>query len=252
MNKIVDLANNTFRETIRDRVLNAALVFAVAMIGASALLGTLSIGQDVKIMRDLGLAAIEVFGAAIAVFVGTSLLHRELDKRTIFVVLAKPVSRQEFLLGKFLGLSATLSCLLAAMTAAFGLLLWVSNGWDAGLLWQIGLVWLQLLLLVALSLMFSTFSSPVLAMIFTFSLYLAGHNLESFKTLGERAQPLLKALTQALYYGLPNLGHLDVKNQVVYGAPFSLAQWAVACAYGGVYIALALSVAMAVFSRREL
>lgn len=252
MRKILDLANNTFRETIRDRVLNVALVFAVAMIGASVLLGTLSIGQDIKIIRDLGLAAIEVFGAAIAIFIGTSMLHRELDKRTILVVLAKPVTRHEFLFGKFLGLSGTLTCLLAAMGAAFAGLLLVSRGWDPALLWQLALVWLQLLLLIALALLFSTFASPVMAMIFTFSLYLAGHNLDSFKTLGEKAQPLARALTQALYYGLPNLSHLDIKNQVIYGAPFSLPQWLAACAYGGVYAALALAVAMAIFSRREL
>ncbi|MBM3268371.1 MAG: ABC transporter permease subunit [Candidatus Sericytochromatia bacterium] len=252
MQKIVDLANNTFRETIRDRVLNAALVFAVAMIGASVLLGTLSIGQDIKIMRDLGLAAIEVFGAAIAIFVGTSMLFREIDKRTVIVVLAKPVTRHEFLLGKFLGLSATLTCLLVAMAAAYAALLLYSGGWDNALLWQVALVWMQLLVLVGLSLMFSAFTSPVLAMLFTFGLYLAGHNLDSFKVLGEKASPLVKALTEALYYGLPNFSHLDIKNQVVYGAPFSLPQFGVAVTYGAVYAALALAVAMVVFSRREL
>ncbi|MBU6429094.1 MAG: ABC transporter permease subunit, partial [Cyanobacteria bacterium REEB65] len=109
MSKILNLAANTFREAIRDRVLNAALVFAVALIGAGVLLGTLSIGQDQKIVKDLGLAAMEIFGVAIAVFMGTSLLHREADKRTIFIVLAKPVRRVEFMLGKFLGLGATLT-----------------------------------------------------------------------------------------------------------------------------------------------
>jgi ABC-type transport system involved in multi-copper enzyme maturation permease subunit len=251
MQKIYDLARNTFRETIRDRVLNAALLFAVAMIGASVLLGQLSIGQDIKVVRDLGLGAIEFFGVVIAIFVGTSMLFREIDKRTIFVVISKPVTRYEFLFGKFLGLSATLTVLLAAMAIAYSLLLLFFGGWEVGLLWQVALTWLQLLVLVAASLLFSTFASPVLAMLFTFSLYVIGHNLEGLKLVAERAQPAIKAIATALYYALPNLSHLDFKNQIVYGDPFSVGHWALAFAYGGLYTALALACAMAVFSRRE-
>lgn len=252
MNKIIDLAQNTFRETIRDRVLNVALVFAVALIGASVLLGQLSIGQDQKIVRDLGLGAIEVFAVAIAIFIGTSLLHRELDKRTIFVVLAKPVSRHEFLFGKFLGLSGTMTALLGAMTVAYLVLLLVMKAFSAALLWQVALVWIQVLLIVGLAVMFSTFASPVMAMVFTFGMYLIGHNLEGLKLLSEKASPVMKAVADGLYYVLPNLGHLDIKNQVVYGAPFSAGQWVAAMLYGGVYMAVALSLAMAVFSRREM
>lgn len=251
MGKILDLAGNTFRETIRDRVLNVALVFALVMIAAGVALGTLSIGQDLKIVKDLGLAAIEFFGVAIAVFVGTSMLYREIDKRTIFIVLAKPVRRHEFMLGKFLGLSMTLTCLLAAMTAAFCALLVVLHAFDPALLWQVALVWLQVLLLVALALLFSTFASPVMAMIDCFALYVAGHNLAGLEVLARQASPALKAAITALYYVLPNLGHLDIKNQVVYGAPFSLAQWAVAAAYGLAYAGFALAVAVALFSRKE-
>lgn len=252
MNKILDLSQNTFRETIRDRVLGVALVFAVALIGASVLLGQLSIGQDQKIVRDLGLAAIEVFAVAIALFIGTSLLHRELDKRTIFVVLAKPVTRQEFLFGKFLGLTGTMTALLGAMAIAYALLLLAMKAFDAALLWQVALVWVQILLIVAIALMFSTFASPVMAMVFTLGIYLIGHNLEGLKLLSQQASPAMKALAEGLYYLLPNLSHLDIKNQVVYGAPFSLGQWFTALAYGLAYAAVALSLAMAVFSRREL
>lgn len=252
MNKIVDLAQNTFRETIRDRVLNVALVFAVALIGASVLLGQLSIGQDQKIVRDLGLAAIEVFAAAIAIFIGTSLLHRELDKRTIFVVLAKPVTRWQFLIGKFVGLAATMTTLLGAMTLAYVVLLLVMKAFSLALLWQVALVWVQVLLIVALAVMFSTFASPVMAMVFTFGLYLIGHNLEGLKLLSEKASPAMKALADGLYFVLPNLGHLDIKNQVVYGAAFSPGQWITAFLYGSLYMAVALCVAMAVFSRREM
>jgi len=111
------IARNTFLETIRDRILNAIVLFAVVLIGASILLGQLSAGQDIKIIKDLGLAAINFFGVVIAIFVGTSLVHKELDKRTVFVVLTKPVPRPAFLLGKLLGLSTTLTVLTAAMGA---------------------------------------------------------------------------------------------------------------------------------------
>ncbi|MFP5502700.1 MAG: ABC transporter permease, partial [Candidatus Sericytochromatia bacterium] len=119
MIQILAIAKNTFRETIRDRILNTILVFAVLLIGASILLGQLSAGQDVKIIKDLGLASLGFFGTIIAVFVGTSLVHKELDKRTVFVVLTKPVSRSAFLVGKLLGLVATLTVLVVAMGASY-------------------------------------------------------------------------------------------------------------------------------------
>ncbi|MBI6546491.1 MAG: ABC transporter permease subunit [Cyanobacteria bacterium NC_groundwater_1444_Ag_S-0.65um_54_12] len=251
MRKIWDLAENTFRETIRDRVLNVSLLFALAMLGASVLLGTLSIGQDQKIVRDLGLAAIEFFGVAIAIFIGTSLLYRELDQRTVFIVLAKPVARHSFLLGKFCGLVATLTVLLALMTLAYVVLLLALRAFELPLLWAVALLWVELLLLVGLSLMFSTFASPVLALVYTFSLYLTGNNLDGLKALARNARPLVKVLAEGAYYLLPNLGHLNIKNQVVYGAPFSLGQWGLALAYGGCYTAFVLLLAVGIFARRE-
>ncbi len=251
MSKILQLAGNTFRETIRDRVLNVALLFALAMIAAGILLGTLSIGEDQKIVKDLGLAAIEFFSVAIAIFIGTSLLFKEMDKRTIFIVLAKPVRRYEFMLGKFLGLAATLTCLLAAMTAAFGLMLVALHAFAFALFWQIALEWLQILLMIALALMFSTFASPVMAMAYSFALYLIGHNLEGLRVLARQAAPTARRLILLLYDVLPNLGHLDIKNQVVYGMPFSLSQWCVAASYGLVYTAFALVVGVLIFARRE-
>ena len=254
MVRIFELAGNTFRETIRDRVLNSSLLFAIALIAASVLLGQLSIGQDQKIVRDLGLGAIEVFSVIIAIFIGTSLLHRELDKRTIFIVLSKPVSRAEFLIGKFTGLMGTLTVLLLAMALAFSLLLVALKAFDPLLLWQVGLIWVQLGLLVATALLFSTFTSPVLAMMYCFSLYVVGHNLGALRLVfqTEAANPLLRALAKGLYFGLPNLAHLDVKNQVVYGVPFSAGEWLQALAYGGAYAAAALAIGVAVFSRREM
>lgn len=252
MSKVLGLALNTFRETIRDRILYAILVFALLMIASTLFLGSLTIGQDLKILLDVGLAAIEVFGVAIAIFVGTSLLHKELDKRTVFVVLTKPVSRWKFLIGKFLGLSATLGILLVLMGGAFlALVLWKTGSLPTSLVAAIGMIGLQLGVLVAVSLFFSTFTSPVLSMILTFCLYLIGHNSENLHVLAQKAGPAPRMLADALYYALPNLSTFDVKNAVVYGATVAPGQWLWAIAYGGLYTAALLAAAGGIFERRE-
>ncbi len=252
MNRILGLALNTFRETIRDRILYAILVFALGMIASTLFLGTLTIGQDFKILLDVGLASIELFGVAIAIFVGTSLLHKELDKRTVFIVLTKPVSRWQFLVGKFLGLSATLGILLLLMGSAFmALVLWKAGSLPPGILGALGMIGMQLAVLVALSLFFSTFTSPVLSMLLTFCLYVIGHNSENLHLLSQKAGPATRMVADALYYALPNLSTFDVKNAVVYGAAVAPGQWLWAIAYGGLYAAALLATAGAIFERRE-
>lgn len=252
MRQVLAIARNTFLETIRDRILNAILVFAVLLIGSSLLLGQLSVGQDVKIIKDLGLASLSFFGVLIAVFVGTSLVHKELDKRTVFVVLTKPVSRSAFLVGKLLGLYGTLTVLTVAMGAAFlGLLAVLRVPIELGMLQAIGFTWLELLVLTALTLVFSTFSSPVLCMLYAFGLYFIGHNMPTLKMLAERAGAGMRELLLALYYVLPNLTRFDIKNQVVYGyaAPGAQVLWTVV--YALVYGAALFSVAALIFRRRE-
>jgi ABC-type transport system involved in multi-copper enzyme maturation permease subunit len=252
MKSILGLALNTFRETIRDRILYAILVFALLMIASTLFLGSLTIGQDLKILLDIGLASIEIFGVAIAIFVGTSLLHKELDKRTVFIVLTKPVSRWQFIIGKFLGLSATLGILLLLMGGAFlALVYWKAGNLPPGLTGAIGMVGLQLALLVAVSLFFSTFTSPVLSMILTFCLYVIGHNSENLHILSQKAGPATRMVADALYYALPNLSTFDVKNAVVYGATINPGQWLWAIAYGGLYGAALLAAAGGIFERRE-
>ena len=252
MRTILAIAGNTFLETIRDRILNAIVLFAVVLIGASILLGQLSAGQDTKIIKDLGLAAISFFGVIIAIFVGTSLVHKELDKRTVFIVLTKPVPRPAFLFGKLVGLSATLTVLTAAMGAAYlGLLGMLHVPIHGGMLQAIGLAWMELMLLTVVTMLFSTFSTPVLCMLYAFALYLIGHNLGTLAQLGKKAGPTLRLFVEFLCQVLPNLSLYDIKNQVVYGfsAPASLIWWTAGytLAYGGALFC----VASAIFSRRE-
>ncbi|MBO9541868.1 ABC transporter permease [bacterium] len=251
MTRLWDLVRNTFRETIRDRVLYVILVFAFVMIGASTLFGTLTVGQDRKIILDLGLAAIELFGVAIAVFVGTNLLFKEIDKRTVYVVLTKPIPRSVFLLGKFFGLALTLGLLLVLMGGAYLALASVKGAYSPALLGAIALIGLQLLVVVALTLFFSTFASPIMSMVFTTCLYFIGHNTEALRALAQKASPLQKAAVEALYYVLPNLSTFDAKNMVVYGDAVSAGRWLWAIGYAAAYVCALLATASALFERKE-
>jgi ABC-type transport system involved in multi-copper enzyme maturation permease subunit len=253
MNQIVAIARNTFLETIRDRILNAILVFAVLLIVASILLGQLSAGQDVKIIKDLGLASVSFFGVVIAIFVGTSLVHKELDKRTVFVVLTKPVNRARFLVGKLLGLMTTLTMLTILMGLAYlGLLVFLRVPVEVGLFQAIMFSWLELIVLTTMTLLFSTFSSPVLSMLYAFAMYFYGHNAQTFKLLAQKAAPGLRELLLGAYYVvLPNLTHFDIKNRVVYGYTAGFEQVGLAIAYSLVYSLGLFCVAAVIFHKRE-
>lgn len=251
MTRLWDLAHNTFRETIRDRILYVLVVFALVMMASSVLFGSLTIGQDRKIVLDLGLGAMELFGVAIAVFVGTSMIFKEIDKRTVYVVLTKPVPRPVFLLGKFLGLGLTLWILLALMGAGYLGLAALKGVYSPALIGAIGLIGLQLMVIVAFTVFFSSFTSPILGMVLTFSLYLIGHNTEALRVLAQKASPAVKAGMDALYYLLPNLGVFDAKNQVVYGEAVPAIRWVWAVAYGLAYTLALLATASAIFERRE-
>jgi ABC-type transport system involved in multi-copper enzyme maturation permease subunit len=184
--------------------------------------------------------------------VGTSLVHKELDKRTVFVVLTKPVSRSAFLIGKLLGLIGTLTVLVAAMGASYLLLLAILKvPLTLGMYQAIGFAWLELLVLTSLTMVFSTFTTPVLCMLYAFAFYIIGHNSGTLKGLAMHAGAGMKALLTALYYVLPNLATFDIKNQVVYGYAASpqVVTWAII--YAGGYAAVLFSIAVLIFRRRE-
>lgn len=251
MRALWSLAFNTFRETIRDRIMYVLLVFALLMIASSLLLGTLTIGQDQKILLDLGLGAIELFGVAIAIFVGTSMISKEIDKRTVYIVLTKPIARPSFLFGKFLGLAMTLSILLFLMGMSFCALAAIKQAFSIQLVLALGMLGLQLLVLVALTVFFSTFASPLMSMIFTGCLYLIGHNTEALRTLARQMSPFGRHAMDVLYYVLPNLSTFDAKNAATYGIGLGAAHWAWAIAYACFYVVALLLTAAAFFERRE-
>jgi Cu-processing system permease protein len=255
-----------FKESVRDRVPYSMVLFAVVLMAGAFLMSRLTAAQDLKVTKDLGLATMNVIGLLIALFIGTGLVAKEVERRSIYAVLAKPLSRTTFLLGKFAGLVLTLAVNLALMTAAFYAMLlyqelstseWVQQGWrapalDLRLLVPIGLTLVELTLVTAVALLFSTFSSPLLAVLLTLGVWVAGQfgaDLRSFETAVDA--PVAAAIARAVYYVLPNLSALDVKNQVVHGLAIAWPAVGAALAAAGVYVALVLTVAMAVFSRRD-
>ena len=266
MKAIGVIAVNAFRESVRDKVLYNLVLFAILLIGASYLLAQLTAGQDIKIIKDLGLAATSTFGLFIAVFIGIGLVSKEVERRSIFSLLAKPIHRYQLVLGKYLGLTLTLAVNVALMALAlYVLLFYMSWGdppeadlvWDApvrdpALLKAIGLILVELMLITAIALLFSTFSTPMLSAAFTFGFFVAGHYSTDLRNFDQVVDaPAAVAVARGLYWILPNLAQFDVKSQVVHGQPVPLGYMALTCGYAALYISMLLAIAMWVFSRRD-
>lgn len=266
MRVIGHIAVNVFKESVRDKVLYNLVFFAVLLIAVSYLLGQLTAGQDIKIIKDLGLAAISMFGLFIAVFIGIGLVSKEVERRSIYSLLSKPIRRQEFILGKYLGLVLTLLVNVAVMTAAYYAVLacmaWAAGGWfmpawdapavDPMLLKAVMMIVLQLMIVTALALLFSTFTSPMLATAFTLGVYAIGHfnaDLRHFETVVSSKPVIL--LARALYYVLPNLAPFDIKTSVVHALPVPTGYLLLNTAYALIYISALLAAATLIFMRRD-
>lgn len=260
------VASAVFRESVRDRVPLIILVFAVLLMAVSYSISQLTAGQDMKIIKDLGLAALSIFGLLIAVFIGIALVSKEVERRSIYALLAKPVSRDQFLVGKYLGLVLTLLVNLSAMTIAYyGVLFvlsllaneslrasWPTPALDPRLLIAIVLIFGELMIVTAVALFFSTFSSPLLSALLTVGLWVAGHfnaDLRNFSAVVD--EPVAVYVARTLYYLLPNLAPFNVKAEVVYGAPVSASHVLLTLGYGVVYVGALLLASIAIFRRRD-
>ena len=266
MRAIRSIAVSVFKESVRDRVPYSIVVFAVLLIASSYLLGQLTAGQDVKIIKDLGLSATAVFGLFIAIFIGIGLVSKEVERRSIYGLLSKPISRRQFIAGKYAGLLLTLVVNLSVMTAAMYLVLayltwiaapelrvtWDAPGVDPAMLKAVFLIFIELAIVTAIALFFSTFSSPILSAVLTFGFYLAGQfnaDLRNFdRVVSSRAAVWL---ARSLYHILPDLSAFDVKTQVVHGLPVSASYVAVTTGYGVLYVTAILLAATYIFSRRD-
>jgi Cu-processing system permease protein len=251
------VALNTFREAVRDRVLYSLVFFGLLMIAAAILMGQISIGIEDTVIVTLGLSAISMIGLLIAIFIGVALVSKEMDKYTLYALLAKPVRRWEFLLGKFGGLVLTLAVNTAAM--ALGLLvvmLYVKHSLhrsDAVVLVAVYFILLKLALVVALALLFSCFTTPLLAILFTGGLYITGLYVQELRDLPIQVMsPGMQAFAKWLSYLLPNFENFNIVALAAHGRQVPGALIAQNSLYTAVYCIIVLTGAALVFSRRNL
>ncbi len=251
--RIVAVAMNTFREAVRDKVLYVLLFFAGATIMGSKALGWVSVGQDEKIIIDISLAATSLFGVLIAVFVGTSLVYKEIDKRTIYTIISRPMWRHEFVLGKYLGLAmliAVVTLVMAAMAAAYIAIM----GGHVGLtyLQAVFLIYCQLLLITALSVLLSSIASPILGVIIVFSCYVLGHATGIMINLPPRFEgTVTKEIFETAYYIIPNLSHFNIRAEAANGVPVPGLYVLWTTAYGAAYTVLLLVLAAFAFENKD-
>ncbi|AFZ43449.1 type IV pilus biogenesis protein PilI-like protein [Halothece sp. PCC 7418] len=254
LGRVGAIAANGFREVIRDRILYFIGFFALLMIIALRLLPQISVGADEKILLDLSLGGIGLLSAVVAIFVGTGLINKEIEKRTVLVLIPKPISRAELMIGKHLGLSAVLLVLVAVMgMIGFGLLSLNGISYPLGAI-ALSLIYLiiELSLLVAVALLFGVFTSSILATLLSFGVYLVGHFSRDLLELGNLSDNAsVKAFTETLYLILPDLSRLNFRNEAVYGLLPNTSELISNALYGVLYTILLLTIASLIFSRRQ-
>ena len=256
MNRIWHIASNTFREAVRDRVLYNLVFFALLMVGTTPLFGKISIGLERIILVNLGLTAISLFGVVIAIFIGTGLVSKEIDKKTLYTVLSRPVRRWEFIVGKYFGLSGTLGVNTVAMALGFFAAVFYVTGHfessDLSLLTALYFICLQFLMVTAIALLFSSFTTPIFSAVFSFAMFLIGMFAEDLRGFAAMAEGGEKWLARGLSYLVPNFGAMNVIAQVAHSEPVGATLVLYNTAYAVFYSGLAISAAILIFDRRDL
>ena len=254
--RIVHIASNTFREAVRDRVLYNLIAFAVLLSGAAILVGQISIDIEKLVVINLGLTAVSLFGVVIAIFIGIGLVSKEIEKRTLYTVLSRPVRRWEFIVGKFFGLAGTLVVNTFFMAVGvFAALLYVSRAYhkpDAWILVALYFIVLQFLMICALALLFSSFSSPLLSAVFAFALFVIGSFAEDLRGFAALTHGLGRWLATGAAYLVPNFSALNVISSVAHEQPVAGSLILYNTAYALTYAAVALCGAVLIFEHRNL
>jgi len=251
--RVIAVAQNTFREAVRDKVLYVLLFFAAAAILGSKALGWISIGQDIKIVKDITLASMAVFGTLIAIFVGTSLVYKEVDKRTIYTILCRPLHRYEFVLGKYFGLSALLALVTAAMAVVATVYVLALGGTvDAVFYLAILLIFWELLMITAFAVLMSAVASPILGALVVFSFFVVCHATGILIDLPEHFHGTAwQTILEAVYYVVPNLDNFNIRAEAANGVPIDPAYVLWALVYGAIYTILFLTLAALAFEDKD-
>lgn len=260
MNRIFAIAQNTFREAVRNKILYALLVFAIGVILFALPLGQMSLNEQARVTRDVGLMGIELFGILIAVFTGVNLVHKEIERKTIYALIPKPLQRREFIIGKYFGIVATLAVMTAVMTAILFLVLVAQDSpIDGSVVRAVVMLFAELLVVTAVAVLFSTFSSPFLSGLFTLVLCVIGLSTDSMRLLMKRLPEGVQILFKVTMHVLPDLRMFYVSgtmlnNRYVTVHDGKYVDWAyvaMASGYGLSYAACALLLSILIFSRRD-
>lgn len=254
MNRIISIAKNTFREAIRDRILYNLVLFVLLITACAVLLGELTDGQEARTIVNIGLNAMLLFGVFIAIFVGVGLVSKEIEKKTVYSIFAKPIHRSEFILGKYFGLCLTLLVNTAIMgVGVMAALIYVGGTSLLASLWgAVGLIFLELTIVTAVAILFSSFSTPSLSALLTFLVFLIGHLSASLRDLGATlGSAVARFVLDAIYYLMPNLAIYSFRTEAAIGmtVPPNMFAWAIA--YAAVYVAIVLTITIAIFGRRN-
>jgi ABC-type transport system involved in multi-copper enzyme maturation permease subunit len=254
--RISTIAVHTFKEAARERVLYNLIVFALLMIGASILMSHISVGIQGIVVINLGLSSISLFGLLMAIFIGIGLVYKEIDRRSIYSILAKPVPRWEFVIGKYAGLCMTILINTSIMTLGFYLALFYQQPiFNRAALYPLGAIYfilLELALVVGIAIFFSSITTPVLSAVFTFCVYVIGHFLSEIKFLGQASQnSLVEKITAFIYYALPNFNNFDVIAQTAHAKGIAPTLLIANSLYALLYVSVLLSSAILIFEGKE-
>jgi ABC-type transport system involved in multi-copper enzyme maturation permease subunit len=242
----------TMREAVRDKLLYNLVAFALFLIGSTILLSRLTLGDFHRLVLDVGLASINLFGVVIAIFVGVGLVSREIDRKTIYVVLSKTIPRWQFLLGKYLGLACTVAGNVAIMAIGLVLVLWAMEVPIQGaLVSALVAICVELWLITAVALLCSTFTTTTLSAICTLAVYVIGHSIGQLTSLGAKLDTIGRMVLTTMAYVLPDLERFNLKGLVIEPHAFSSMDFLMMVAYGFTYIGFLLALATFVFQRRD-
>ncbi len=251
--RILTIAWNTGREAVRSKLLYTLLFFALVLIFASLVLAGISYIERDRILQDIGLAAIRFFAIAISIFVGVGLIHKEVDRRTVYTILSKPLSRGEFLIGKYVGLVATLWLQAGIMVAAFAAVSLLQGApLGIGHASAFALLAVELAVVVAIATLFSAFTTPLLATLFAGGVWIVGNLTRDLRDLGADSDvDLVRQLTALLYGVLPDLSSFNLSLEAVHELPITASDVWLPVLYGAAYVTLTLLCAVSIFERRD-
>jgi ABC-type transport system involved in multi-copper enzyme maturation permease subunit len=254
LNNILTIAKNTFRETARDRILLSAFFVIIAIILFSLFIASISLDQSTRVIVDFGVTSIYALQMFVAIFIGSMLMYKEIERKTFYLLLPKPISRTEIVIGKCIGLTATTVLVTLLSTLALYAILYIQSGaiYFSPILLSVFLSTLEAIILILISIIFSGITSPILAAISTLALYFIGHAGEIFRFIFMTNKvPIVQAVTKAVYYVLPNLEKFNIRNDIVYGTVPSFSMMIVNVFYALTYIVLLLVIAHLTFKKKD-